>query len=346
MDLKERILSLCAVMSVSGTETGATDALDALVGHICDEHRVDALGNHLFIKRCGRPDAPKILVDTHVDEVGMMVTGICKGGFLRVTPIGGVDTRVLQSGEVMVYGKETLYGVIGSTPPHVQKPGDADKLKPMEEMFVDVGYPEDDVKELVPLGTPVGFKPVYTELLNRRLCGKAFDDKACGACALEALAFVPAHELAGDVYLLFAASEELGGRGATVAGFAIRPDYALVMDVTHAAVPEAKDAYLSEMDSGVVITHSAVTNRRLTRMTVELCKAQGIPYTVDAAPGNTGTDANVLGICAEGIPAVLASLPIKNMHSPTEVLSLEDAEALTALTRAFVTSGEIKEVFA
>lgn len=346
MNLKERIIALCSLMSISGNEAVASSALDAQIGHVFDEYRVDAMGNHLFIKRCGRPDAPKILVDTHFDEIGMMVTGYRPGGFLTVTSIGGVDPRVLQAGEVVVYGKETLYGIIGSIPPHVQKPGDADQLKPVEEMFVDVGYAEEDVKELVPLGTPVGFKPVYTELLNGRLCGKSFDDKACGACAVEALASVTADELAGDVYFLFSASEEVGCRGVGVAGFAVRPDYALVLDVTHASVPEAKDAYLSDMDSGVVITHSAVTNRRLTRMTAAMCRVQDIPYTEDAEPGNTGTNANALGNCAEGIPTVLVSLPIKNMHSPAEVLSLTDAEALVAVTRAFVTSGEIKEVFA
>lgn len=346
MNLKERITSLCTIMSISGSETCATAAVTDLYGADFDEHRVDALGNHLFIKRCGRPDAPVILLDTHLDEIGMMVTGVKDGGFLSIAPIGGVDTRILPSAEVVVYGKETLYGVIGSVPPHVQKPGDNQKLPPMDELFVDIGYAEADAKDLVPLGTPVGFKPVYTELLNGRLCGKAFDDKACAACALEAVTRTPAGELVGDVYVLLSSCEELGGRGAAVAGFGIRPDYALVVDVTHAAVPEVKDEYLSEMDSGVVITHSAVTDRRLTRMTVELCGAKGIPYTVDAAPGNTGTNANVLGNCADGIPTVLVSLPIKSMHSATEELSLRDAETLVDTVRAFVTSAEIKEVFA
>ncbi len=347
MELKERIISLCSLMSISGSETSHahTAALAALAGGAFDEYKTDPLGNHLFIKRCGRADAPAILIDTHFDEIGMMVTGIKDGGFLSIAPIGGVDTRILQAGEVMVYGKETLYGVIGSTPPHIQKPGDADKLTPMDQLFVDIGYTEEEAKALIPLGTLVGFKPRYTSLRNGRLCGKAFDDKACAACAMEAVMSTPAEALAGDVYLLLSACEEVGGRGAAVAGFGIRPAYALVADVTHANVPEAKDAYLSEMDSGVVITHSAVTDRKLTRMTVAMCREKDIPYTEDAAPGNTGTNANVLGNCAEGIPSVLVSLPIKSMHSATEVLSLKDAGALVATMAAFIASGEIKEVF-
>ncbi len=346
MELKERIISLCALMSVSGSETYATAALTDLCGADFDEHRVDALGNHVFIKRCGQPDAPVILIDTHFDEIGMMVTGIKDGGFLSIAPIGGVDTRILQSGEVVVYGKETLYGVIGSVPPHIQKAGDNQKLTPMDELFVDIGYNQEDAKALVPLGSPVGFKPIYFGLLNDRLCGKSFDDKACAACAIEAVINTPADQLAGDVYVLLSACEEVGGRGAAVAGFGIRPDYALVVDVTHAAVPEAKDSFLSEMDTGVVITHSAVTSRKLTRMTVAMCKENDIPYTEDAAPGNTGTNANVLGNCADGIPTVLVSLPIKSMHSTAEVLSLKDAEALTDTIVAFIASHEIKEVFA
>lgn len=345
MTLKELIISLSGVMSVSGNERRGGEELKKLIGGVFDDYKTDALGNHLFIKKCGRPNAPRILVDTHFDEIGMMVTGIKEGGFVTVTNIGGVDTRILPASEVIIYGREPVYGVFAAKAPHLSTAADMEKLTPLSEMLIDTGYTKEELEELCPLGTPVGFKPIYAELLNDRLAGKAFDDKACGACAIFGIDAVQRRDLAGDVYFLFSAFEETGMTGARVAGFGLRPDYALVLDVTHASVPEAKDRYLPEFGSGVAVAASPITNRRLTRMVTDLCKNGNIPFTVDACPGSTGTNANVLGVSAEGIPTALCSLPLKSMHTSAEVLSLDDARALSRVVSAFIKSKEISEVF-
>ena len=336
MTLKELIVSLSGIMSVSGNERKNREALQALIGGVFDEYRTDALGNHLFIKKCGRPNAPRILVDTHFDEIGMMVTDIKEGGFVTVTNIGGVDTRILPASEVIIYGKEPVYGVFAAKAPHLSTAADMEKLTPLSEMLIDTGYSKEELEELCPLGTPVGFKPIYADLLNERLAGKAFDDKACGACAVFGIDAVQRRDLAGDVYFLFSAYEETGMTGARVAGFGIRPDYALVLDVTHASVPEAKDRYLPEFGSGVAVAASPITNRKLTRMVTDLCKSGNVPFTVDACPGSTGTNANVLGISADGIPTALCSLPLKSMHTYAEVLSMEDARALSRVVSLFI----------
>ena len=345
MTLKELIISLCSIMSVSGNERKGGQALRELVGGVFDECKTDAVGNHLFVKKCGRPNAPKILVDTHFDEIGMMVTGIKEGGFLTVTNVGGVDTRILPAGEVIAYGKEPVYGVFAAKAPHLTTPADRDNLTPLGDMIIDTGYSKEDLEELCPLGTPVGFKPVFRELLNDCLAGKAFDDKACGACAVFGIDAVQKKDLAGDVYFLFSAFEETGMTGARVASFGLRPDYALVLDVTHASVPETKEFSLPEFGSGVAVAASPVTNRRLTAMVTELCRAGNIPYTVDACPGGTGTNANVMGISGDGIPTALCSLPLKSMHTSAEVLCMDDANALKRVVSAFIKSKEIGEVF-
>ncbi len=346
MNLKETILSLCGLMSVSGNEKVASRELERIIGSVFDEHKIDPMGNHWFVKKCGRENAPKILIDSHFDEIGMMVTDIKDGGFITMTSVGGVDTRILQSGEVVIYGKEPVYGVVSSTAPHFRKPGESDKLSTMEELYVDTGYTKETLETLVSLGDPVGFKPVYGELLNDRIFGKAFDAKSCGACAVAGIAEISADALAGDVYFLFSSEEELGCRGAATAAFGIVPDYALILDVTHAAVPEVKNRNLSPMESGVVVEIAAPTDRGLTLMIKDLCDAKEIPYTVQACPGSTGTNANVIGMTADGIPSALCSLPLKSMHSSAEVISLKDAEALKELVKAFATSNEIAEVYA
>ncbi|MCQ2428909.1 MAG: hypothetical protein MJ192_01130 [Clostridia bacterium] len=345
MTLNELIVKLCGMMTVSGNERHATRELEALIGPTFDEMKVDAVGNHLFLKKSSRKNAPKILIDCHLDEIGMMVSGYEDGGFLRVVNVGGVDTRILPAGEVVIYGKETLYGVVATSPTYLLPPDDTEKLKKITELLIDTGYSKEELQELAPLGTPVGFKPVYGKLMNGRIYGKAFDDKACGACAVWGIDAVPRSELAGDVYFLFSTFEETGMLGGRTGGFGVRPDYALCMDVTHAAIPDTPDLTLSPMGSGISITTGVICNRRLTRMSMDLCRNGKIPFIPEAATGSTGTNTNVLNNCAEGIPTTLWSLPIKSMHSAAEVLALEDAKALAAGVSAFIRSKEIAEVF-
>ena len=345
MKLEEMIVKMASMMSITGHEDRQSDELSAWLSPYFDGYEKDAMKNQMFVRYCDRPNAPKILIDAHFDEIGMYVTEIKEGGFLTVTNIGGVDTRILPASEVLIYGKETIYGVFAAKAPHLSTAADMEKLTPLPEMLIDTGYSKEELEELCPIGTPVGFKPVYRELQNDCLAGKAFDDKACGACAIFGIDAVQKRDLAGDVYFLFSSFEETGMIGARVAGFGLRPDYALVLDVTHASMPETKELALPEMGEGVAIAASPVTNRRLTRMVTELCKSGNIPFTVDACPGGTGTNANVLGISAEGIPTALCSLPLKSMHTSAEVLSMDDARALSRAVSLFIKSKEIAEVF-
>ena len=165
-ELKEFIFKTCALPSVSGFEKLATESLIALVGERMELAFVDGVGNHVFVKRCGKEGAPKILVDTHFDEIGFMVTDITEEGFLRVTPLGGIDPSILQAADVTVYGKENLRGVICATPPHLKKD---DKLTPADEALVDVGLSKKDACELIRLGDSVGFSPVYLYISHANL---------------------------------------------------------------------------------------------------------------------------------------------------------------------------------
>ena len=345
MELKERIVAISSLMSVTGSERYSSDKLVALLGDVFDEYHTDKIGNHIFVKRCGRENAPKIMIDCHFDEVGMMVTKIHDGGFVSVTNIGGIDPKMLQTQEVILYGEREVYGVVCSTSPHLIPRSELGRAPTMDSIMIDTGLDREELESICPVGTPIGFKPIYTELIGGRLSGKAFDDKACGACAVHALANLSSEELAGDVYFAFTTREEVGGFGAATSAFGIDPDYALVMDVTFSWVPEDKGKKWTQLGSGVAISMSAITNRRLTQMMKSVCLEQNIKYTLRAEPNNTGTDANRISTARAGIPTVLVSLPLRNMHTPIEVISLDDAQALVDSVRAFVTSREISEVF-
>lgn len=337
--LRELIISLCSLPSVSGFEKRVAEEVKALCSDGFDEFRTDAVGNCMLIKRCGRENAPRVLVDAHLDEVGLIVTDICEGGFLRLANMGGLDVSILQAADVLVYGKETLRGVICSTPPHLKS---TDELPKVSELLADMGMPKEELETLVEIGTPVGFPPVYTELLGNKLCGKAFDDKACGACAVYAVANTPREKLAADAFVLLSSMEETSRLGGASAGaFSSDADYAMTIDVNFARVPDTKDLETIEMGKGVSLAASACTHRVLTELTAALCEKKGIPFSTVAAASHTGTNAMSVNLAGLGIPTVDVGLPLASMHTYTEVISLEDALTLTELVRAFITDADI-----
>ena len=171
IELKELVVGLSGLMSVSGRETFEQKKLLSLVGGFFDEQYADDVGNQVFVRYSGRAGAPKILIDTHFDEVGMYVDEIKEGGFLSFVNIGGLDTRILGAAEVIIYGDRQIYGVIASTPPHLQKPKDAEKPGGLR-FLIDTGYTKEELESFVRVGTPVGL-PKYTDLVGGSIAGKA-----------------------------------------------------------------------------------------------------------------------------------------------------------------------------
>ena len=346
MEFKDLIISFASLMSVTGYESYDKDKLDLLVENIFDESFTDALGNRFFVKKCGRENAPRILVDAHMDEIGMVVTEIKEDGFLKVTNIGGVDTRILQASDVVVYGKEKIFGVVGSTPPHLQKPEDAKKLKEIGDLLIDTGYTKETLSELVRIGTPVGFAPKYAELANGKLAGKGFDDKACAACAVEGIKRASREDLAGDVYLMLSSREETNfPGGASVGSFTVDPDYALIIDVNLGRTPDTPKTETVVMGNGVSLTFCPVTDRRLTKMTADIADKNEIKWQISVSGRGTGTNTPDINLTREGIPCVDVGLPLKSMHTSAEVLDMRDAESAAELVKLFVCSKEIADVF-
>lgn len=347
MELKKLLTEIPAIMSITGYTMQAGDKLRALIGDIFDESYTDAVGNHVFVRRCGRDNAPKILIDTHFDEVGMMVTGVHEGGFVSIANVGGLDMRIMQAAEVTIYAEDReIYGVIVSTPPHLTKAGEAKKLKEITELYIDTGYSKEELEKYVHLGTPVGFRAIYRELLNNKISGKAFDCKACGASAVDAVANTPREELAGDVYVVFSNFEETGARGAGAANavYSVDPDYAMVADVTHAVMPGDSNKE-PKMGEGISITLSPITNRKLCNMLIAAAKEKNMKVQRETVTRHTGTNTMDVNLVRAGVPTVDVGLPLKNMHTYNEVVCVDDAQSLSDLMKIFITSKEIAEVF-
>jgi len=344
-NLAREIVALCSVPSVSGFEGRSTKEIQRLYEGRFDRIDVDAVGNHFLWKTCGREGAPRILVDAHFDEIGMLVREILEGGFVRLVSVGGLSPSVLQAADVILYGKEVLRGVIVSTPPHLRSAED-DRLPDCEELLVDTGFSKDELEKILPLGSPVGFAPDYRELLGGRLAGKSFDNKACAAIAASAIASVPREALAGDVVLMLSSFEETSRLGGASAGaFGLAPDYAMVIDVNLATVPDVPKSETVPLGEGISLSVSAATDRALTLASQKICKEKNIAHTMIAAPSSTGTNATAVQLVGGGIPTVDVGLPLRNMHTYNEVLDLADAEALASFVEAFVCDGEIAKNF-
>lgn len=344
---KEFIISFAGLMSITGYESYSESELNALVDGIFDETYKDAVGNRFLVKKCGRENAPTILIDAHMDEIGMIVTDIKDGGFLTVANVGGVDTRILQASDVVIYGKEKIFGVVGSTPPHLQKPEDSKKLKEIGELLIDTGYSKEKLSELVRIGTPVGFAKKYITFDGDRIAGKGFDDKACAACAVDGIRNAKREDLAGDVILMLSSREETGAvGGAAVGAYEVDPDYALVIDVNLGRTPDTAKNETVELGRGVSLTYCPVTDKTLTKMTAALADEKGIKWQISVSGGGTGTNTPDINLTRAGIPCVDVGLPLKSMHTSAELLDMSDAQSASDLVREFICSKEIAEVFA
>ncbi len=335
MELKDTIIELCALSSPSGFEGKAFERVQALLAPYADEIKTDAMGNLIATKRCGRPDAKMLMLDAHMDEIGLIVTGH-EEGFLRFSAIGGVDQRMLPAREVKVLTDPPIFGVIDTLPVHTLTEDEMEKSIDADKLFIDVGLTQEEAEARVPLGTPVVYAGGVTELTENVLCGKSLDDRSCVAIALKTMEALSEAPLNVDLACLISTQEELGTRGATVGAYNVAPDYAIALDVTFASTPDTKKGETMELRKGAAIGVGPNMHRALTQRLIDLAKTQDIPYQLEIMSGNTGTDGWPIQISREGVATLVVSLPIRCMHTPVETMDLADAENIVKLLTAFI----------
>lgn len=338
--------TLCDAMTVSGNEQNAHDAVKTLAGDVFDEIYPDAVGNLILLRKCGKENARRILLDAHMDEIGMMVRGVHEGGFVTVVNIGGLDRQILPASDVQLWGdKKTIPGVVAATPPHLYGVLE-NKTPDWNSLVIDTGCTKEELAEAgVKIGTPITYKRQWTYLLNNRITGQGFDDKCCCAGLLYAVIHTPREALAGDVYVVLSTREEIGGHGADCAAFGIRPDVAIVTDVNFAAAPGVSGDESAPMGDGPMVSLSAVTDRKLTKKILQIAEEAHIHVNTVVEATNTGTNANTLVYCQYGVPAAVVSIPLGGMHSYNEYLSIDDGEAFAKLIQALIANPALTEGF-
>ncbi len=332
---------LTSFPGVSGAEYMAFEGVCQYLKELelFDEIDTTSVGSVYAIMRCGKENAPLVLCDAHLDTVGFVVTEICEGGFLRVAPVGGIAGKILPSSVVNIYGTKTIQGVFASKPPHLQEAGESEKKIEISDLSIDTGMPLDELKEIVRVGTPVGFPCDLQWLLNYNLAGAGFDDRLCGAVILRALQMLDKSSLNVDVAFQFSGNEETGYKGAMTTAYRLNPSKAIVVDVTHAFVPGAPKVREGiKAGNGPDICFSPQTNRQFTKYATEIAQREGIPYQNSAAPVRTGTNSNAVQTTRNGIPVLLVSVPLKNMHTMSEIVNMPDALNTSRLIAAVLQS--------
>lgn len=335
METKRLIYDVCSLMSINGYEYECSEQLEKIVTPYFDECEKDNVGNHIFIKRCGRPNAKKLFIDTHFDEIGLMVKSITDEGFLRVCSIGGVDARLLPCAEVTVYGKgKTLRGVALDKPGCIRKDDEKGKLTPVTDILIDTGLDKAEISKYVDIGTPVGFAPVYGELGDGYYYGKALDDKLCSVAVIKAMEYLDKEKLAFDVYFSMSCREEVGHRAVSAAAYRIEPDAAIVLDVTFGLGPDGKKGADMKTGGGAVVSLSVILDKKLTDKIIDTAKEKEIPYQICLEGVGTGTHADDVAFVGRGIPTALLGIPIFFMHTPVETTKIDDVEATAKLLAA------------
>jgi len=333
--MRNALERLCAQTAPSGFEGPAAQAAADLLRPLMDEVSIDRSGNVIGVRRCGRPDAGRLLLDAHLDEIGLMVVGI-EDGFLRFRTIGGVDPRMLPDRELTVLTDPPIFGLVACLPPHVQKAGDSKRSIPIPELMVDVGMTQEQAEKAVPIGTPMVFRGGCTPLGERQMCGKSMDDRSCFVTLLRAAELLENTPLDVDLYVVGSVNEEFTGVGAKTAAFAIDPDWCVAVDVTHGATPDGQKDRTFPLGGGPVIGVGPNMTGWMTQRMQDKAAELGLEFQLEVMAGHTGTNAWPMQISREGVATSVVSVPLKYMHSPIEVLDLEDMEHTAQLLAAFV----------
>jgi endoglucanase len=309
MELEDRISELSLLDAPSGFEDAAAERITDMLRPFVDEVRRDAIGNVIAVKRCGNPEAEKILLDAHMDEVGFIITG-SEEGFLKFSLLGSIDPRNLIGCEVTVLTKDPIFGVIACLPPHVLKKDEREKVIAVKDLYIDIGQSLDNA-DAVPVGTAGVFRGAVTRLNGNYLCAKALDNRLCVAVMLDAVSKLYNERINADLYIIASVQEELGTRGAVTGAFGISPDYCVAIDVTHAETPDSPKTGVFKAGKGPAIGVGPNMNRAFSQKLIDICKRNQIPYQIEVMAGSSGTDAWPIQVSREGVCTAVLSVPLK-----------------------------------
>lgn len=341
MDLSQLLSELSAAPGISGYEAPVRDVIRAAWEGLADEFTVDGLGTLLATRQgSGAEPRRRILVTAHMDEIGLMVTRI-EGDFLRVTNVGGIDRRVLLSQPVIVHGTRPIPGLIGSRPPHVLPAAERKKYPGFDDIVIDTGLREAELRELVKIGTPVTFDLTPIELNNGAITGKAMDNRASVAALTQLLHNLQGRAHQWDVLAAATVQEEVTLGGGRTIAWRTQPDLAIVIDTGWAIGTGVGEDDGFKLGEGPTLLIGPNAHPKLFHLIREKAEALEIALHAEPIPRHSGTEGWEVQVSRDGVPTAIISIPIRNMHTPVEMVSLKDIRRVARLVAEFI--GDLDE---
>jgi len=335
MNVKDILLKLCSVDGVSGSEGAVANTAKEFVEKFADCN-TDSMGNVFATVGKGEKH---ILIDAHIDQIGMIVTAVDENGFLSVATCGGVDRRILLDSQVIIYGKNTAEGIVCCQPPHLTKNADYENAPDIEDVFIDTGLSGEKAKELISVGSKIALKSSPCELLNGKIASKSIDNRAGIAALIRCADILKEENLNCKVTYLFSCQEETGQRGAKISAFNCDPDEAIAVDVSFNYTPGCKKLQCGEMGKGPMIGVSPVLSDEVTESLKKLSDENDIPFQLEIMGEGTGTNADMIAVSRCGVKCGLLSIPISYMHTGAEVVLCDDIECTAQLLARFIKNG-------
>jgi len=318
----EELKTLCSLDGISGRENDVREYIISQIGEYAD-YSVDAMGNLLVFKKGKNRPKNKVMLAAHMDEVGLIITYINEDGFLKFSPVGGVDTKVLLGRSVIISGN--VFGVVGIKPVHLLKPDEKKQIPEKDSLYIDIGAKsKEDAAKYVRTGDVARFNSDYVEFGNDLIKARALDDRAGCAVLIEMIK----NDQPYDLSFAFTAQEEVGLRGAKAAAYNINPDYAIVVETTTAADIAGVEGHkrVCCLGEGATITFmdkATVYDKELYDLAFEIAEKNRIkvqPKTVVAG----GNDAGVIHNSMGGVKTLTVSTPCRYIHSPSCVINKAD----------------------
>lgn len=339
MDIKSTLKALTEKIGVSGDEFAASNAAAELLKQYAEDVQTDKFGNVTGFVRSANPNAKTLMLDAHIDQVGYIVTYIDDKGFLSVGACGSPDVKTLLAQSVTVHGKNDVLGVVSTLPPHVWSDGGAPEIG---DISIDVGMTKEQAQAVISPGDRVTVNSCFRELCGDVVSAPALDDRSGVCVILAALDMLNDRKPDYNLAVCFSAQEETGERGAKQAAFRIKPDEALIVDVSFGRTPDSDPKDTAELGSGVMIGFSPALDKKLSDSLRALAIKCDIPFTCEVMPSSTGTNADAIGITGAGVKCCTLSFPIRYMHTPMECADLRDIEATAKLICEYAMGGAEK----
>jgi tetrahedral aminopeptidase len=341
MDHISILKELSVQAAVSGNEKEFSNIIKELFSKKCDSVETDKFYNVIGIKKGTSNEDKKIMITAHMDEIGFLVKIIDDKGFIKFTNIGGIDNKILLAQEVIIHGKKEVTGVIGAKPPHLLKPEEAKKAVKLDELTIDTGMDCENVKKYISIGDVITFKVQPFLLQGNKLSSKSIDNR-CGIVALlEVMDQLTLIKHKYDVYFIATTQEEVELTGVTTAAYNLNPELAVVIDACHGDMPDSPKESTCGLGKGPAIGIGPNLHKGFTKKLIEIARDENIPYQIDVEPGDSGTEAWAIQVSRSGIPTVLASIPVKYMHTTVETVSVIDIKNTGKLVAKFIISAEM-----